>query len=348
MANKTTPSNTAKRSATNTPSRQSSSSSKPPSVSTLKKIVAELQAIEDDTGDGIVQLAPGSSLKVSSLTKMFFPKPKVTKGEVMRYYASVWPYLRAVLSDRPLSLKRFPDGVTGEFFFQQKAPPNPPPVLRVETLSRANGDKQQRVVGGSLGTTLYCTQIGAFECNPWNVRVKSIEQPDFTVIDLDPGARSPFARVIEVALWVKEALDFLGLHAGLKTSGATGLHIVIPLPPGSSDAIAERVPRLIAEAVASAHPNSATVVRPLKERGTSKIYVDFGQNAPGKTVASAYSVRARPEATVSTPLAWEELASGLDPRDFTVRTLPSRLETVGDLWAAAMKTPNPVRIVTTL
>ncbi len=319
-----------------------------PSAAALTKIIALLQEIEDDGGDGMVPLSPASSLKVSSLAKVFFPKPKITKGEVMRYYTSVWRYLRPLLNDRPLSLKRFPDGVNGEFFFQQKAPPNPPDVLRVQTITGSGGDKQQRVVGGTLGTTLYCTQIGAFECNPWNARVQTIDEPDFTVIDLDPGPKSPFARVIEVALWVKEALDFLGLHAGLKTSGATGLHIVIPLPPRSTYATAERVPRLIAEAVASAHPKSATVVRPLKERGTSRIYVDFGQNARGKTVASAYSVRARPDATVSTPLAWDELVPGLDPRDFTVRTLPVRLGKVGDVWAAAMKKPNPARIVTTL
>ena len=328
--------------------RQKSVSSRPLSAISLLRITAELQEIEDGTGDGTIQLARDSSLKVSSLSKVLFPKPKVTKGEVMRYYASVWPYLRAVLMDRPLSLKRFPDGVNGEFFFQQNAPLHPPDVLRVETITAVDGDEQKRVVGGSLGTTLYCTQIGAFECNPWNARVKSIEQPDFTVIDLDPGPESPFARVVEVALWVKEALDFLGLHAGLKTSGATGLHIVIPLPPKSTDAVAERVPRLIAEAVASAHPGSATVVRPLKERGTSKIYVDFGQNSRGKTVASAYSARARPEATVSTPLAWDELDERLDPRNFTVRTLPMRLKKIGDLWEATMKKPNPARIVTTL
>lgn len=322
--------------------------SRPLTASALAKIGAELEAIENDSGDGTVQLERGSSLKVSSLDKILFPKPKVTKGDVMRYYTSVWPYLRNVIADRPLSLKRFPDGVTGKFFFQQKAPANAPDVVRVETITSVTGDKQQRIIGGSLGTTLYCTQIGAFECNPWNVRAQSLESPDFTVIDLDPGTRSPFSRVIEVALWVKEALDHLGLHAGVKTSGATGIHIVIPLPPSSTNATAQRVPRLIAEAVAGAHPRSATVVRPLDERGTSKIYVDFGQNARGKTVAAAYGVRARPDATVSAPLDWGELAPGLDPRDFTVRTMPKRLARVGDLWAAITKRPNPARIVTTL
>ena len=319
-----------------------------PSAAALEKIKAQLQAVEDDGGDGTIHLARDSSLKVSSLTKIFFPKPKVTKGEIMRYYVSVWPYLRPVLNDRPLSLKRFPDGVTGEFFFQQKAPPHPPDVVRVETIKSPTGDAQQRIIGGTLGTTLYCTQIGAFECNPWNVRVGSLEQADFTVIDLDPGPKSPFTRVVEVALWVREALDHLGLHAGIKTSGATGIHIVIPLPPKSSNTVAERVPRVIAEAVAGAHPQSATVVRPIKERGSSRIYVDFGQNARGKTIAAAYGVRARPEATVSAPLAWDELTASLDPRDFTVRTMAARLKKVGDLWGSAMKKPNPGRIVTTL
>ena len=328
--------------------RQQGGTSTPLSASSQKRIITELQAIEDDSGNGTVRLTRDSSLKVTSLGKVFFPKPGVTKGEVMRYYTKVWPYLRAVLTDRPLSLKRFPDGVDGEFFFQQKAPPNPPDVLRVEAVTGVGGDTQRRIIGGSLGTTLYCTQIGAFECNPWNARVKTLEHPDFTVIDLDPGTRSPFARVVEVAIWVKEALDILGLHAGLKTSGATGLHIVIPLPRGATSTTAERVPRVIAEAVAGAHPRSATVVRPLNERGTSRIYVDFGQNARGKTVAGAYGVRARPEATVSTPLAWTELTPDLDPRDFTIRTVPARLARTGDIWAAVMKKPNPARIVTTM
>ena len=331
-----------------TPARRLSTASKGAVTGeALNKVIAQLEEIENDRDDGEVALARDVSLKVTHLSKVLFPKPKVTKGEIMRYYASVWPYLRPVLADRPLSLKRFPDGVKGEFFFQQKAPPNPPDALRVETIQGVN-DRQERIVGGTLGTTLYCTQIGAFECNPWNVRAQSIEQPDFTVIDLDPGEKSPFSRVIEVALWVKEALDFLGLHAGVKTSGATGLHVVIPLPKGSNAETAERVPRVIAEAVASAHPKSATTVRSLAARGNSKIYVDFGQNARGKTVASAYSVRARPDATVSAPLSWDELVPGLDPRDFTVRSMLSRIAKVGDLWAAAMKKPNSARIVTTL
>lgn len=319
-----------------------------PSQAALHRVSEQLQDLESGTGDETIVLGQGSTLKVSSLSKILFPDAGVSKGDVMRYYTSVAPYLLPVLKDRPLSLKRFPNGLKGHFFFQQKAPPEAPESVRVETVISESGEAQERLVGGSLATLLYCTQIGAFECNPWNVRVQSLEYPDFTVIDLDPGPRAPFQRVVEVALWVKEALDHLGLHGGVKTSGSTGIHIALPLPPRSAESIAERVPQLIATAVAGAHPKAATVERSIKERGDARVYVDYGQNSRGKTVASAYSVRAKPGATVSTPLSWEELTPDLDFRAFTLRTVPDRVARLGDLWAAAMERPNPMAIVTNL
>lgn len=319
-----------------------------PSPGAIDRVLKQLLEIENGDGDGPVSLARGVTLKLSSLGKILFPDAGVTKGEVMRYYTSVSPNVLPVLQDRPLSLKRFPNGVKGDFFFQQKAPPEAPPAVRVETVSSESGEEQDRVIGGSLATLLYCTQIGAFECNPWNTRVQSLQHPDFTVIDLDPGPRAPFKRVVEVALWVKEALDHLGLHAGVKTSGATGIHVGIPLPSGCDESVAERLPRLIATAVAGAHPGEATVQRALKQRGESQVYVDYGQNSRGKTVASAYSVRAKAGATVSTPLAWQELTQELEPSAFTVRTVPARIHRLGDLWAAAMRRPNSRKIVTEL
>lgn len=320
-----------------------------PSQAALARVLQQLENIEKNgAGDDPVTIARDSVVKVSSLTKVLFPDDAVTKGEVMRYYTTVTPYLLPLLRDRPLSLKRFPNGVKGHFFFQQKAPPEAPGSVRAETVMSESGEPQERLVGGSLATLLYCAQIGAFECNPWNARVQTLEYPDFTIIDLDPGSRTPFEGVVEVALWVREALDHLGLHGGIKTSGATGIHIAIPLPAGCEESVAERVARLIATAVAGAHPNAATVERSLKERGETRVYVDFGQNSRGKTVASAYSVRARPSATVSTPLAWTELTPDLDPNTFTVRTVPERIVQLGDLWADAMKRPNSKRVVTNL
>lgn len=312
------------------------------------RIIAQLDALQEAGEDGEIALPGRARLHVSNLAKVWFPKAKLTKGDVMRYYTRVSPYLLPIIKDRPLSLKRFPNGVGGEFFFQQKAPPNAPAGVRVETIESERGEKQERVIGGSISTLLYCTQIGAFECNPWNARVQSLAHPDFTVIDLDPGPKASYKRVVEIALWVKEALDHLGLHAVPKTSGATGMHIVLPLPRSATEATAERVARVIATAVAGAHPKAATVERSISARGESQVYVDFGQNSRGKTVAAAYGVRAREGATVSTPLEWEELDSDLDPRAFTIETVPDRIARLGDLYGAAMKKPNPARLVTDL
>lgn len=314
------------------------------------RIVAQLDELQRSGEDGDVALPGRVKLHVSSLDKVWFPKTRrsgaLTKGDVMRYYARVAPYILPALKDRPLSLKRFPNGIGGEFFFQQKAPPNPPAGVRVETVENERGEEQERLIGGSLSTLLYCTQIGAFECNPWNARVQSLEHPDFTVIDLDPGPKAPFRRVVEIALWVKEALDHLGLHGVAKTSGATGMHIVLPLPRSATESTAERVAQVVATAVAGAHPRVATVERSIAARGDAKVYVDFGQNSRGKTVAAAYGVRARPGATVSTPLRWDELAPDLDPGDFTIETVPPRIARIGDLYGAAMKKPNSAKLVT--
>lgn len=312
------------------------------------RIVAQLDALQEAGEDGEIALPGRGRVHVSSLSKVWFPGSKLTKGDVMRYYARVSPYLLPVVKDRPLSLKRFPNGVGGEFFFQQKAPATAPPGVRVETIESERGEKQERVIGGSLATLLYCTQIGAFECNPWNARVQSLEHPDFTIIDLDPGPKASYKRVVEIAHWVKEALDQLGLHGIAKTSGATGMHIVLPLPRNSSEATAERVARVVATAVAGAHSRVATVERSISARGESQVYVDFGQNSRGKTVAAAYGVRAREGATVSTPLQWKELDSDLDPGAFTIETVPARIARLGDLYGTAMKKPNPGKLVTEL
>lgn len=313
------------------------------------RILRQVEQLERSNEDGELVLgARGPRLHVSHLGKVWFPEPGVTKGDVMRYYVHVAPYLLPILQDRALSLKRFPNGVGGKFFFQQKAPADPPAGVRVETLESEAGEQQERLVGGSLATLLYCVQLGAFECNPWNARVTSPESPTYSVIDLDPGPRAPYRRVVEIARWVHEVLEELGLRAVPKTSGATGMHIVLPLPRGATEETAERVARVVSAQVAKLHPKEATIERSVRQRGDTKVYVDYGQNALGKTLAAAYTVRATAQATVSAPLSWEELTDGLDPRAFTVETVPARIAHVGDLWGEVMRRPNPARLVTSL
>ncbi|MDB4909612.1 MAG: ligase [Gemmatimonadetes bacterium] len=300
----------------------------------------QLAAIERDGGNGDVQIKRGVSLHVSSLDKVYFPDDGYTKGDLMRYYARIAPQILPAIADRPLVLKRTPEGIKGEVFFQQKPPEHVPPVVRVETVVNDEGVSADRIVGGDLATLLYTVQIGCVSEDPWESRIGSLDSMDYTVLDLDPGPRATFDRVVAVARWVKEELDANGLRAALKTSGSRGLHIVIPLPPRTPYEAGLLLAQLIATRVAEAHPRDATVERSVKARPPAAVYVDYLLIVKGKSGASAYCVRARPGATVSTPLQWKELNSSLDPRELTIETVPARVVKLGDIWSSALRTRN--------
>jgi bifunctional non-homologous end joining protein LigD len=306
-------------------------------------IVAQLAEIEEKGGEGTLDFGRGSSLTVSNLDKVFFPRDGYTKGDVMRYYARIADFILPTIKDRPLVLKRFPNGIDGESFYQQKASETTPPGIRVEIITTDAGEKQPRYVGGDLITLLYTIQLGAISVDPWHSRVPSLEYADYTIIDLDPGPRANFSRVVQVARWAKEVLDGFGLNAAIKTSGSTGLHICLPLPPRTPNDAATIVAQMVATKVADAHPKEATIERFVKARGAATVYVDYLQNIQGKTVAGAYCVRAKPGATVSTPLKWSDVADGLDPRDFNLGNAAERFEKIGDIWSEAMKKKNSLR-----
>jgi bifunctional non-homologous end joining protein LigD len=282
----------------------------------------------------------GQKLAVTNLGKIFFPVAKVTKGRLMEYYAEVAPYLLPALEDRPLVLKRYPNGIKDEAFYQQKAPDKVPAGVRVESVADEGITTQRRLIGDNLLTLLYLVQLGAVSTDPWHSRVETIGDADYSIIDLDPGPDATFKRVVQVAQWVKEELDELGLHAVPKTSGASGIHIVMPLPRGASYEVSRTLAELVARRVAEKRPKETTVHRWVKSRPPAAVYVDYLQNIRGKTVASVYSCRAETHASCSTPLKWNEITLDLDPRDFTVDTLPKRLKRVGDLWALGMRKTN--------
>ena len=306
-------------------------------------IVSQLDEIQESGGDGVLDFGKGKRLDVSNLGKVFFPKERITKGDLMRYYSSVADYILPVVTERPLVLKRFPGGIDGQAFYQQKAAPTVPKQVRVETIVNDVGERQLRFVGGDLITLLYTIQLAAVSVDPWHSRVGTLEFADYAIVDLDPGPRANFARVVQVARWCKEVLDRFKLHAAIKTSGSTGLHIYIPLPPKTPTEAATLVAQFIATEVAEKHPREATIERMVKARGSAMVYVDFLQNIKGKTIASAYCVRAKPGAPVSTPLLWKELNEDLDPRDFTIATVPDRLRRVGDVWGGEMKRKNSLK-----
>jgi len=325
---------------------ESSTSRKPSRGKGLQEsdpVIAELTAIESKRGEGTVDLGRGQSLKVSNLDKVFFPKNGFTKGDVMRYYTRIARFILPTMQDRPLVLKRFPNGIDGESFYQQKAQETTPSDVRVETIVTEGGEKQPRFIGGDLLTLLYTIQLGAISVDPWHSRVGSLEYADYTIIDLDPGPRANFARVIQIARWTKEVIDSFGLNAAIKTSGSTGLHVYLPLPPRTPNEAATLVAQVIATKVADSHPREATIERFVKARGAATVYVDYLQNIQGKTVAGPYCVRAKPGATVSTPLKWSELKDDLDPRDFHLGNAAERFEKIGDIWSETMKKKNSLR-----
>lgn len=306
-------------------------------------LLEQLTAIEQKGGDGSLDFGGGKTLKISNLDKIFFPKEKYTKGDVMRYYTHIADFILPVVQDRPLVLKRFPNGIEGESFYQQKASETTPPEVLVELIETEGGEKQRRIIGGDLLTLLYTIQLGTISVDPWHSRVQSLKHADYTIIDLDPGPRANFARVIQVARWAKEVIDGFGLNAAIKTSGSTGLHIYLPLPPRTPNDAATIVAQMIATKVAGAHPKEATIERSVKARGAATVYVDYLQNIQGKTVAAAYSVRAKPGAMVSTPLKWSELTDDLDLRAFHLGNAAERFGKVGDVWGEAMRKKNSLR-----
>ncbi|HEU5478499.1 MAG TPA: non-homologous end-joining DNA ligase [Candidatus Tumulicola sp.] len=307
-------------------------------------IISALERIESAGGAAAVEAAPHKSIEVSHLDKVFFPDAGVTKGDVMRYYVRVAKYILPAIADRPLVLKRTPEGVNGELFFQQNAPDDVPDGVRVDNVA-AQGEPQCRFVGGDLPTLLHLVQLGCISLDPWMSRIGSLDHPDYSIIDLDPGPGASFKLVARVALWVREALDELGLRAVPKTSGSRGIHIAIPLPRSTSYQDSIATAKAAAARVVDLHPRQATVERALENRPRGTVYVDCLQNSRGKSVAAAYAVRAKPDATVSAPLTWDEVVESLDPREFTVRTMPARVEQHGDLWREGLKHGNSASVI---
>jgi bifunctional non-homologous end joining protein LigD len=288
----------------------------------------QLTALESARRDGLIHLPNGETIAVTNLHKPFWPKLKLTKGDLFRYYVQAAPFILPAIADRPLVMKRFPNGVAGQPFYQHRAP-EPPAGVRVEMVRAA--EQRPQIVGGTLLTLLYTTQLAAISQDPWFSRVQSPSFADHVALDLDPAPGVSFKRVLEVAKWIAEELDSLGAVSFPKTSGADGLHIYLPLPPKTPYEAGLLFCQIIATVVAHKHPKAATIERRLAARGT-RVYVDYLQNSLGKTLASAYSARASDYAGVSTPLTWKEINEGVRREDFTIMSLPARLKSVGDLW----------------
>ena len=276
------------------------------------------------------QAANALPFEPTHLDKIYFPKHKYTKGDLLKYYEEMAPYILPYLKGRAISLNRMPDGIEGFSFFQKNNEHLPEWVPYADIFSDSHNGTLRWIVGDNLNTLLYIAQLGSIEINPWNSRVETLQNPDWVVIDLDPEGVS-FEKVIEIAQTVKEVCDELKVPAYPKTSGKTGLHIFIPLGAKYTHEQAKDFAHLIVLEVNKRQPKITSIVRdPAKRK--NRIYLDFLQNREGQTLAAPYSVRPTEEASVSMPLHWSEVKKGLKPSDFTIKNALARVKNEGDLW----------------
>ena len=270
-------------------------------------------------------------LKFTNLDKIFWPDEKITKRDLINYYYQIAPYILPYLKDRPQSMNRFPDGIEGEgFYFKNVA--DSAPEWAETYLYKSETDQKDKLylVGKDEATLLYMANLGCIEMNPWNSTVKKPDNPTFCIIDLDPDQNS-FNQVIETAQVTKQLLDDMGVPSYCKTSGSTGLHIYIPLNNKYTYEQSKEFARVVVTLINRELPNFTSLERTVKNR-KGRMYLDFLQNRPHATIASVYSVRPKPGATVSMPLYWEEVKKGLKMSDFTIFNAIERLESVGDIF----------------
>jgi bifunctional non-homologous end joining protein LigD len=309
----------------------------PSSVAVSKEIsslLAQLKDLEERAAGGVLTFTNGHTLTVSHLKKIFWPGLGLTKADLMRHYLHVAPLLLPTIENRPLTYRPYPDGIAGRpDRYRQRVQYTVPDAVRVEPFKGVQKEFEARFIGGALTTLLYMVQLGVISQDPWLSQVRAAEYPDLAVIDLDPMPQVKFQQVVDVARWLHDELEALQLPHFLKTSGSSGLHVFMPLAGHTTFRQSWEFCELVSRLVAKKHPHQATVERSVSIRG-KRVYLDYLQNLPGKTLATAYSVRANAFAGVSTPLHWNELKGGIHPNDFTMLTIDSRIKQAGDVWAA--------------
>jgi bifunctional non-homologous end joining protein LigD len=288
--------------------------------------------------------ANGHTVALTNTNKIYWPEKKITKGDVIQYYNTIHHYILPYLKNRPQSLKRNPNGITDEGFYHKDAGDTAPKWVKTLKIKSESANKIiEYIICNNLATLAYLNNLGCIELNPWNSRISKLDNPDYLVLDIDPSEKNSFEDVINAALVIKEILDKAGASSYCKTSGATGLHIYVPLHAAytydQSRTFAEVIARLAVEQL----PDTTTVERSLNKRN-GKIYLDYLQNKKGQTLASVYSLRPKPDATISTPLLWKEVKSGLHPSQFTIRTIHKRLEQTGDLFTNVLKEKNNLHL----
>ncbi len=269
-------------------------------------------------------------VKLTNLDKVFFPEPGLTKGDLIRYYLDVAPCVLHHVRNRPMQMKRYPNGVEGEFFYQKRVPVPHPDWLETTHIRFPSGRTADFPVCQDAASLAWIVNLGCIELHTWHSRITDVERPDYLLIDLDPSEGNPWEFVREIALVVKEVMDELGLHSFPKTSGATGLHILAPIKPELRFSAVRDLAKALAQEVVRRIGDEDVATTTWKVADRTGVFVDYGQNARDRTIACAYSIRPTPDARASAPMRWEEVGKS-DPARFTLQTMPARVAQVGDL-----------------
>ena len=283
-------------------------------------------------------------VSLTNLRKPFWPELGITKGDLLQYYADISPALLPHLRDRAMVMKRYPNGWRGKFFFMKRAPASRPGWIETCAIEHASGSVIDFPMVQDLPALLWIINLGCIDLNQWYARCDDTDRPDYLHFDLDPVPGARWEQVLETALLVRDSLLVLGIAAHAKTTGSKGIHVYVPIVRGPTQKQVWRFAKEFANTLAGYRPKLVTAEYRVAKRPRGRVLVDYNQNAWGRTLASVYSVRPRPKATVSTPVTWSEIESEVCTDDFRMADVPARVRELGDLWKPLLSSRGRVRL----
>lgn len=295
-------------------------------------------------GRDVEIIVRGNKVKLTNLEKIFWPKLRLTKRDLLQYYADVSRWLLPHLKNRAMVMKRYPNGINGPFFFMKRAPSPRPSFISVCPIQHASGNIIEFPVIQDLASLLWVVNLGCIDLNPWYARCGDVHRPDYLHFDLDPVEGTPFQCVLETALLVRDALEALQIPSYAKTTGSRGIHVYVPIARGPDQKQVWSFAKKFSKELEQRHPKVVTAEYRVAKRPKGRVLVDYNQNAWNRTLASVYSVRPKPQATVSVPVTWKEVERGVRIEDFTMRNVPGRVKRLGDLWEPLLWEKGRVRL----
>lgn len=290
----------------------------------------------------------GRVVKLTNLKKIFWPNLGLTKRDLIQYYADIAPVLLPHLIDRAMVMKRYPNGALEDFFFMKRAPQPRPEWIEICAIQHSSGNVIDFPMIQDLPSLLWVINLGCIDLNQWYARCDDVDRPDYVHFDLDPVPGADFETVREAALLVRDALEALKIPCYAKTTGSRGIHVYIPIERGPTQKQVWTFSKSFAHAIAGQAPDLLTAIYKVAKRPKGRVLVDYNQNAWGRTLASIYSIRPRPLATVSTPVKWKELERGVKIEDFRIDNVPARVKRLGDLWKPLIEKKGRFKLETYL